>query len=330
MRITSRSLRLDISRHLILAMVIASVVAACSAGGGTARPGTSPAPDALNVVATTTVFADLVRQVGGARVDVDSLVPAGGEPHTFDPTPEDIAAVADAELVVSNGLGFDEWLRSIAEDSGTAAPIVELGESLDGVEYIAGEAHEGAEDHETEGDAHTGEAVNPHLWLNVEYAAKYAERIGEQLAAVDPDHAADYEAGTDAYVARLTELDGWARQQLEALPEGRRKIVSFHEALPYFAQAYGLEIVGTVIDAPGQDPSAGEVADLVDAIRATGASALFGEAQFNPELARTVAEEAGITVVTDLYTDSLGDPPVDTYEGLVHWDVDKVVEALQP
>jgi ABC-type Zn uptake system ZnuABC Zn-binding protein ZnuA len=106
--------------------------------------------------------------------------------------------------------------------------------------------------------------------------------------------------------------------------------VSFHDAFPYFAEAYGIEIVGTVIDAPGQDPSAGEIADLIDAIQASGATALFGEAQFNPQLARTVAEEAGITVVTDLYTDSLGEPPADTYEGMVRWDIERVVGALQP
>jgi zinc/manganese transport system substrate-binding protein/manganese/iron transport system substrate-binding protein len=329
MWISSRLLRRDISGPVAIA-IVAGIVAACSSGGGTARPGSSPEPDALRVVATTTVFADLVRQVGGARVNVDSLVPAGGEPHTFDPTPADIARVADADVVFMNGLGLDEWLGGVAEDSGTSAPIVELGEDLDGVEYIAGEAHADDEGHESEGDAHAGETVNPHLWLNVAYASKYAERIGEQLAAIDPDHAGDYEAGTTAYIARLTELDTWARGQISGLPDERRRIVSFHEALPYFAQAYGLEIVGAVVDAPGQDPSAGEIADLVDAIRATGASALFGEAQFNPELARTVAAEAGIPVVTDLYTDSLGDPPVDTYEGLIRSDVDKVVEALQP
>jgi len=320
------SLRLDISRTILLA----ALVSACSAAGGSGQPVTSAEPDAPRVVATTTVFADLVRQVGGPRVDVVSLVPAGGEPHTFDPTPEDIAQVADADLVVMNGLGFDEWLRSIAENSGTTAPIVELGEDLEHVDYIAGDAHADEEGHDDDGDAHGGEAVNPHLWLDVANAARYAERIGAQLAAVDPDHAAEYEAGTTAYVERLLELDGWAREQIGAVPVERRKVVSFHDALPYFAAAYGLEIVGTVVDAPGQDPSAGEIAGLIDDIRSSGASALFGEAQFNPDLARTIAEEAGIAVVTDLSTDSLGDPPADTYEGMIRTDVEKVVEALQP
>ena len=112
------------------------------------------------------------------------------------------------------------------------------------------------------------------------------------------------------------------------IPEDDRLIVSFHEAFPYFAAAYGLTIVGTIVDAPGQDPSAGEIAALVDAIEASGAKAVFGEVQFSPDLVQTVADEAGVVVVTDLYNDSLGDPPVDTYEGMIRWDVDRVVEAL--
>ena len=105
-------------------------------------------------------------------------------------------------------------------------------------------------------------------------------------------------------------------------------IVSFHDAFPYFAAAYGLTVVGTIVDAPGQDPSAGEIAALVEAIRASGAKAVFGEAQFNPDLVQTVADETGIEVVTDLYSDSLGDSPADSYVGLMRQNVDRIVAAL--
>jgi zinc/manganese transport system substrate-binding protein/manganese/iron transport system substrate-binding protein len=166
--------------------------------------------------------------------------------------------------------------------------------------------------------------------MDVGNGIRYAVRIGDELARVDADNATSYGDQAKAYTQRLTELDSWAREEIAAVPAERRNVVSFHDAFPYFAAAYGLEIVGTVIDAPGQDPSAGEIAALIDEIRASGASALFGEAQFNPELARTIAEEAGIAVVTDLYTDSLGDPPADTYEGMIRSDVEKVVKAVQP
>ena len=318
MQIPRPTLRLDITRWTLAVLVAGIVVAGCSgpddAAGGSRGP--TPAPDAIDVVATTTVLADLVHQVGGTRVNASSLVPPGGEVHTFDPTPADIARVADADLVITNGLGLDDWVEDLARDSGSQAPIVALGEDLEGVTYL-------------EGDGQGGTA-NPHLWMDVGNAIRYVERIGDQLAAVDAAQASVYEAGAASYVERLTALDDSARQEIGAIPAERRKVVSFHDAFPYFAEAYGLEIVGTVIDAPGQDPSAGEIADLIDAIRASGATALFGEAQFNPQLAQTVAEEAGITVVTDLYTDSLGEPPADTYEGMIRWDVERVVGALQP
>jgi ABC-type Zn uptake system ZnuABC Zn-binding protein ZnuA len=312
----SAPLRLDISGWLVLIVLTAVVLGACTARGSSGT-GASSDPDAIDVVATTTVLADLARQAGGAHVNVSSLVPPGGEVHTFDPTPADIARVADADLVVMNGLGLDDWVADLARDSGTKAPIVALGEDLDGVTYLTAGGEEGG-------------SVNPHLWMDVSNAIRYAVRIGDELARVDLNHAAEYGATTKAYTQRLTALDTQVRDELAAIPEARRKVVSFHDALPYFAKAYGLEIVGTVIDAPGQDPSAGEIASLIDGIRASGASALFGEAQFNPELARTIAEEAGIAVVTDLYTDSLGDPPADTYEGMIRSDADKIVEALQP
>jgi ABC-type Zn uptake system ZnuABC Zn-binding protein ZnuA len=146
-------------------------------------------------------------------------------------------------------------------------------------------------------------------------------RIGEALAQVAPIDARAFRDGAAAYEKRLDDLDAWVREQIATIPEANRAFVMFHDALPYFAAAYGLEVVGTVVDAPGQDPSAGQIADLVDAIRAAGVKAVFSESQFSPQLTRAVAEEAGATVVADVYDDTTGDPPVDTYEGIVRWDV---------
>jgi ABC-type Zn uptake system ZnuABC Zn-binding protein ZnuA len=308
MTITRRRLRLDITDRTLLAVAIALLVAACGSGAGS----DGPSDGTLRVVATTTVLGDLVTQVGGGRVEVSSLVPRGGEVHTYDPTPSDLRAVADADLVVMNGLGLDDWLRPVVDDSGSSAPIVVLAEDLAGVRYLAGE----------------GEAVNPHLWLDVRNAMRYVERIADALATADPTNAEAYRADGAAYLDRLETLDAWARERIATVPEDDRTVVSFHEAFPYFAAAYGLSIVGSIVDAPGQDPSAGEIVALVGAIRTSGARAVFAEAQFDPGLAETVADEAGIPVVTDLYNDSLGDPPVDTYEGLIRWDVDRVVDAL--
>ncbi|HEY3334224.1 MAG TPA: metal ABC transporter substrate-binding protein [Candidatus Limnocylindrales bacterium] len=301
----SRSLR------LLVIGLLAAVAASCAPNGpgsGTNVP--------VKVITTTTIFADMVRQVGGDRVSVETLVPRGGEVHTFDPTPGDIRRITEARLAFRNGLGLDDWLAALIEDAGTSAPLVELGPGLPGVTVIAG-------------GQGSGEAVNPHLWMNIAYGSLYAQRIAAELVKVDPDGAAVYRGNLAAYEARLADLDAYAREQLGAIPEANRTVVSFHDAFPYFAQAYGLTIDGTIVDAPGQDPSAGSVAALVDTIRAKGVRAIFAEAQFNPDLAQTIAAETGARIVATLYTDSVGEAPQDTYESMMRWNIDQVVAALR-
>jgi ABC-type Zn uptake system ZnuABC Zn-binding protein ZnuA len=298
----------------ILLLTLTFLVVACGSQADTSASGSPAAPDALRVVTTTTILADLVRQVGGSAVTVESLVPKGGEVHTFDPTPADVQRVSQAQLVFANGLGLDDWLTSLATDAGNGAPLVRLGEALPGVTYLDG------------GGA--GSVVNPHLWLNVAYASLYVGRIETALAAADPEHAAAFRTAADAYQAVLATLDSEVRSRIGALPAADRIVVSFHDAFPYFAAAYGLTVVGSIVDAPGQDPSAGAIASLVAKIRSSGAKAIFAEAQFSPKLADTIAGETGAAVVTDLYTDSLGDAPADTYVAMIRYDVDRVMQAL--
>jgi len=312
--------------QVVVSVVLALVVGAC--GGGAAATGApggsvipSPAPDAVNVVATTTVFADLVREAGGAAVRVISLVPAGGDPHTYAPTPSDVRSIAGADLVVMNGLGVDDWLKPlVAEAKRPLSALVELGPDEPGVTYLAGI-----------GGAAAGGAgaVNPHLWLNVAYAELYVQRIVAALQAAAPAKQAALRVSGDAYLARLAALDEAIRAQIATLPAANRKLVSYHDAFPYFAAAYGLTIVGTVVPAPGQDPSAGQVVALIQTIRASGVKAIFSEAQFNPKVEQQLAAEAGVAVVSNLYNDALGAPPLDTYEAIMRWNADRVVEALR-
>ena len=291
-----------------LAIVLVGHVSACGAG-----PAATPGPGTpLHVITTTTVFADLVRQVGGSAVDVRSLVPKGGEVHTFDPTPSDVGRVADANLIVANGLGLDDWLTGLTRDAGTSAPIVKLAEDLPGVTYLEA----------------AGATANPHLWMNVAYAAGYVDRIEAALTAADPTESSVFHAGATAYRGRLLALDAEIRASLAAIPEADRAVVSFHDAFPYFAAAYGIRIVGSLVSAPGQDPSAGTVADLVNAIRTNGVRVILAEAQFSPKLAATIAAETSAVVVTDLYTDSLGDSPVDTYEAMMRSDAERIRSAI--
>ncbi|MBA3796628.1 MAG: zinc ABC transporter substrate-binding protein [Chloroflexi bacterium] len=325
------------SGRLMAGTLTLALTAAACAGNEPAATGVTLDGTTTRVVATTTVLADLVAQVGGDLVTVTPLVPLGGEVHTFDPSPSDAVTISEAELVVMNGLGLDEWLRDLAQTAGPAdVTIVELAEDLGGVDYLEPAEHEGdaAEDEEgadepEEDDDHAGESANPHLWLNVTYTQEYVEKLVAALKQVDPDNAARYDANATEYQQELTDLDAWVREQMATVPNENRRVISFHEAFPYFAAAYDLEIVGTVIDAPGQDPSAAQVAGLIEAIRDEGVSAIFAESQFPSDLTQTIAEETDVPVVTDLYNDSLGPAPADTYVGLIEWDVERIVQALQ-
>ncbi|MEI7742977.1 MAG: metal ABC transporter substrate-binding protein [Chloroflexota bacterium] len=293
-----------------LAGAAALVVATVLLGGCRAAPAN---PDAhVRVVATTTILADLVGSVGGPLVSVESLVPKGGEVHTFDPKPSDVRRLVEADLVVRNGLGLDDWLATLVRDAGSTAPVVVLGEDLTGATYI-----------------HEGKSVNPHLWLDVAYARLYAARILDALVTADPADADAFRANAATYDATLAALDAEIRADLSGIPEADRTVVAFHDAFPYFAAAYGLVIDGTIVDAPGQDPSAAQVAALVNSINDGNIHAIFSEAQFNPSLAQAIAAETKAVVVTDLYTDSVGDPPLDSYVALLRWDAQRVSEALR-
>jgi len=303
-----------VRRGAVLAPAATVLAVALLLAGCTRADVSEPSGGPVSVVTTSTVFADLIRNVGGDLVDVTSLVPAKADVHTFEPSPIDLRAVAGARLLVMNGLGLDDWLRdTIVNAAKTGTPLLQLGVDLPGVELLPGEEPG---------------TPNPHLWMAIPYAEKYVDRIEAALAAIDPPHAADFARRADAYRDELRALDLHIREQIGAIPAANRKLVTFHDAFPYFAREYGIEVVGVAVQAPGQDPSAGEIAALIRAIKAAGVKAIFSESQFPTSLVDQIARETGAKVVAQLYDDSLGDPPVDTYAGMIQWDVDQLVRAL--
>ncbi len=304
------------ARHSsITPALVAALLVVVVAGGCAAAPGSSgDGADRIGVVTTTTVFADLVANVGGDLVTVTSLVPKNGDVHTYSPRPSDVQAVANAQLLVMNGLGLDNWLeKTISSASRESTPLVKLGPGLSGVALLPGD-EPGTE--------------NPHLWMDVRYAEGYVDEIVAALSRVDPGHAGTYRSQGDAYKAQLTTLDAWVRQQIATIPPANRKLVTFHDAFPYYAREYGITIVGVAVEAPGQDPSAAYTAQLIDAIRAAGVKAIFSEAQFPAKLMDQIASETGARVVSNLYDGSLGDPPVTSYEAMIRWDTQQLVDAL--
>ena len=298
-----------LSRTLSAILVSLAVVGACQGPGASVG---SPAAGATKVVTTTTVFADIVQSVGGDRVAVSSIIPAGVGPEDFEPKPDDAKLLSGAALVVSNGVGLDDFLDDLlASGSAGSTPRLVLGEGIPAL----------AEDGEE----------NPHFWLDPSLVKQhYVPKIAAKLAEIDPAGKATFDANAAAYATQLDALDAELTAKVAELPPANRKLVTFHDAFPYFARHYGFELVGVILQNPGQEPTAAELAALVDRVKAAGVKAVFSEAQFSPELSETLAKEAGITsVVTTLYTDSLGPAPADTYPGLMRWDVDQIVAALR-
>ncbi len=299
----------------VLAVVILAGCAGSGSSATAAGGNTSASTGTVTVVTTTTVFADMVRNVGGDLVSVTSLVPKSGDVHTFEPKPADIQTVSRAKLLVMNGLGLDDWLeKTITNASASGTPLLKLGVDLPGVELLPGE------------DPGT---QNPHLWMDVAYGELYADRIAESLKSLDSAHAGQYDAQLAAYKTRLDALDASVRSRIATIPEANRKLVTFHDAFPYYARAYGITIVGVAVQAPGQDPSAGYTAQLIKAIRDAGVKAIFSEDQFPTRLVDQLGAETGATVVSNLYDDALGDDPVTSYEAVIDWDTDQLVNALK-
>lgn len=326
---------------LLLMLVAVALLTACTGNATPAPRETGPAttPQAtrqLHVVVSLPIFVSLVEAVGADRVQVSSIVPAGTDPHTYQPTPRDAQALAEAEIIFVNGLGLEEWLADLISSAGATARVVELAAGLTPIQDdhdhghaestpAAEQGHAHGEDALEAEDGHAHEHGNPHLWLDPDYAIEYVRRIAQTLGEVDPDGAATYQANAERYIAEIQEFDGWAKGQVEQIPPDRRKLVTFHDAFPYFAEHYGLELVGVIVLSPGRDPSPQELAQLVDLIRQQGVPAIFTEPQFNPKLAETLAREAGVEV-RELYSDT---PPTgEDYIGMMRRNIEHVVAGL--
>jgi len=257
----------------------------------------------VNVVVSLAIFADFVRQVGGDRVDVSTLIPAGADPHTYEPGPSRVAELTNADLVIANGLGLEATLEDVIEENTPSSAIsVELAEGLPLIDN------------------------NPHLWLDVQNAIAYLERIRDALAEIDPAGAETYRANTDSYLAELQALDEEVAAAIDSIPSEKRKLVTFHDAFPYLAHRYGLELVGVVVASPGKEPSAKDVANLVEAIAAEDVPAVFKEPQLNARILELAADDAGVEVCT-LYSGAL-DKKVNTYVKLMRFNAKELVRCL--
>ncbi|HEY8582780.1 MAG TPA: zinc ABC transporter substrate-binding protein, partial [Capillimicrobium sp.] len=307
----------------------AVVIAGCGSGAGGSG-------DGVAVVASTPVVADIVREVGGEHVDVTQLLEANSDPHDYEPRPSDVADAAEAQVVVESGLGLDEWVHEVVEQSGGDATVVDLGASV-AEPLHAGEEEAHAEDEhaaEEEGDEHAHDHgdTDPHWWHDPTNAVAAASAVADALAEADPDHADAYRANAEAYTAELEEADAAIERCVASVPEAQRVLVTDHDALGYFAHRYGVEVVGAIIPSltTQAQASAGDLAELVETIRERDVPAVFPASSVNRRLADTVAEQTGATVGEPLYADTLGPEGSDgaTLLGATRHNAEAIVSGL--
>ena len=295
-------MRLSIRNVPLVALLVGLLLAGTL---GVACGGDDEAGDSgqVKVTATLALFGDLVRQVGGDRVDISTLIPAGADVHTYEPPPSQIAKLGQAKLVVMNGLGLEAALEdTIRENASSSATVLELAAALPTLKD------------------------NPHLWLDVQNGMTYVERIRDALASIDPAGADVYRTNAEGYLAELRTLDQEVTAAVESIPPEQRKLVTFHDAYPYLAQGYGLEIVGFVVQSAGSEPSAQEVADLTKAIRDQHVPAVFKEPQFSARILELAADDAGVQVCS-LYSDAFSDE-VESYVDLMRFNAVELARCL--
>ena len=314
-------------RLLAMLIVIGAALTACggtipaSSGAATAA---APAGDKLPVVATFSVLADLVSNVGGDAIALTTLVPAGADAHTFEPSPRDSVALVESALIFENGLAFEGWLDDMYAASGSQAERVVVSEGLDLIAV-------GADEHAGEDEQGHGE-LDPHVWHDAGNAVRMVERIRDALVAADAANADTYRANADRYLAQLRELDAELVAQVDALPPERRKLVTSHDTFGYYARRYGFDIVDTAlgISTEQNEPSAAELAQLVEEIKAAGVPAIFAENVSNARVMEQVAREAGVKLAPPLYTDALSESgEAATYLAMMRYNTTTIVTALQ-
>lgn len=318
---------MSIRTGLVLGAAAALVLSA-AAGCRAAPPDVAEdAAPGLRVVATTTIVGDVVRNVGGDRIELEVLLPPDSDPHAFQASPQDMVAVAEADVVFMNGLGLESFLEPMLESAADPERIVSVSE---GIQPLSGAGH----DHEAEDDGaeHEDDEADPHVWLNPSNVMVWADNVAAELSELDPAHAQTYVANADAYRATLEALDAWVWERVQAIPDGRRLLVTDHRTFAYFADRYGFEAADTVFPTTSTlaEPSAGELAALERRIEALGVPAVFVGTTVSPRLAERVASDTGAELVR-LYTGALSGPdgPAATYEGMMRYNVDAIVEALQ-
>ena len=312
MKWTQRTLRSTRRPRLVGLLLLAVLFsAACGGAGIDDQAAASPAPPddgRIRVVTTISPLRNIIENVGGDRVQVTALVPEGTNAHTFEPAPSAVQTLADADLIVLNGLSLELPALELAEaNAGDGVEILLLGENaITEEEYVFDFSFP-----ESEG------APNPHLWTAPHLSIRYAELVREAVSGLDPDAAAYFSANLDRFRAQLQALDSAIAEATATIPPDNRKLLTYHDSFPFFAPRYGLQIIGTIQPSDFSEPSPREVASLVEQIRDAGVPAIFGSDVFPSAVLEVIADEVGAVQVSSLRDDDLPGDPGDPQNTLV-------------
>lgn len=287
--------------------------AAAAATGNNIETTNSTLSKKLNVITSVPPITNIVKNVGGEKIELSGLVPEGVNSHTFELVPSDVVKVNDADLVIIDGLGLETNVENVVDEAYNTKPnlqILKLGDNtITPDQYIFDFSF----------PKETGDP-NPHLWLNVAYAMKFANLTRDKLMDIDPANADYYGENTDRYITKLNDLDQGIMHAVQSVPEQDRKLLTYHDSWAYFAPRYGMVVIGAVQQSDFGQPTPREVAKLIDQIKAENVSAIFGSEVFPTEVVDQIAKEANVKIVSTLSDDDLpGDAgePQNSYVGMM-------------
>lgn len=273
------------------------------------------AEDKLKVVTSFSILADITQQIAGDKLELRNLVGADADAHIYQPSAEDAKAVFAADLIIANGMGFEPWLARLIDSS--EAPGTRIDASAGVLPLMLDEDGQ--------------QVADPHAWQNLANAEIYVQNIAKALVQADPNNAAHYNAGRDAYLTQIRSLLAEAKTGLGQLPPAQRTIITSHDAFAYLGQAYGLKFIAPQGLSTADEHSAAEVAALIRQIRADGVKAVFVENIRDPRLIEQIANEAGAKIGGTLYSDALANEgPASTYLGMYKYNLDTLLAALNP
>ena len=264
------------------------------------------------VLSTASIFSDMAENIAGGQLDVRTIVPIGGDPHIYEPTPADAHLISQSDMILKNGLTFEGWLNGLIESAGGQAEVVTITEGIPAIRS----AFKGSAD--------------PHAWMNAAYGLIYIENIKNALVKLDPDNKDIFEFNYEVYRRQIEDMDAYIFEQVQKIPAQRRILITSHDAFQYFGQRYGIRLEAVIGVSTEAEAQTSDIIRLNKVIKESGVPAVFIETTVNPKLLKQIAEDNNVVIGGSLYSDSIGekDSPAPTYLQMLKFNTDLIVTAL--